>query len=675
MASPSGEVVLAGTITDSASDGNGALAFADPASPYYFNGGGTAWIQMDQGSVNAAIISRWRISGPYAGGGNKEVYSPGIALQASNDATPFSSHTYILDVLKPRWLPRWYLTEFKLDDNSYNFSVGAGQNPTLVHNGTPYRAPRIANLNTYTQLGNCQIIARVPPVLQISSISGNGTTVTVHTAADHQLVTGLTVTIAGNSTAGYNGTAISVTVASPGGNVFTYSNATTGTPTTLGTVQGNIGNCQPDAPQISPWGGFYNGNANLPLVAFSDITTTPTLQYWYMTDGTTPTGGGGGTSIQYTGPFVPTISSGSSVTIKAVAYDTTCSTASSYVSTAIFNNVTYAEQTTNANYEITTGYPVDCHDPIVRGPWEGKYWMYGMPMNVGDAGADIFYYFGVNCYSSVDLLNWVFEGRVIDNAGAFALQRPNIYFNTNTGLYTCVAHWSSAGLAVNLADIWTAPHPQGPWTRRNTVDPATAGSIGGAYSDTSHGFKDCSVFFDASTGIPWALFTTQASGSNGDYSIVVQQMSNDGLSFTGNYQIVYPNGVPASEGPLIFKEGGVWFMCAGTATYYDSTVKVDPVYVTSTTTPLGTLSSSAAIFATDFYGQLSSAIKVNGQWAIWSDFWNKGASNQSNISTSGTIVSQITISGTTMSGTNPASWYFPTGVPVVGIGKRGITAI
>lgn len=59
----------------------------------------------------------------------------------------------------------------------------------------------------------------------ISSLSGNGTTVTVTTATPHGLLPANTVTISSAATSGYNvTTAITVT----GSNTFTYSNATTG---------------------------------------------------------------------------------------------------------------------------------------------------------------------------------------------------------------------------------------------------------------------------------------------------------------------------------------------------------------------------------------------------------------------------------------------------------------
>lgn len=103
---------------------------------------------------------------------------------------------------------KWQYIEYGTAAGQFILAVN-GADPMLRYNGTNW----ISVLSTTTGA-------------TVSSLVGNGTTVTVTTSTPHKLQTGNTVTISGCATVGYNVGPVAIT--KTGANTFTYVNATVG---------------------------------------------------------------------------------------------------------------------------------------------------------------------------------------------------------------------------------------------------------------------------------------------------------------------------------------------------------------------------------------------------------------------------------------------------------------
>ena len=377
---------------------------------------------------------------------------------------------------------------------------------------------------------------------------------------------------------------------------------------------------RPIMPVISPGAGaFPSGTATIAITNTGGPagTGTTSAQIYYTTDGTTPTNTNG---TLYSGPF--TLSIGSTpVVLKAVAYDSSLSTALSDVCIGHFRN--YAFKARDDWYD-TDGILLGLATHITF--VDGTYYAYGQFDNKGEACApDICANAGVWMYSSSDLLNWSFVGQILDNGqsspdhatipggeGAWGyVEGFSAIYNAADGNWVGWAHMTNlhdpahtdrAGIAVTSgSDI------KGPWSWVNvTYQPDTDAACAG-YGDNN--------LFQDDDGTAYVL---HVNGAQSD--ICIDKLSPD-------YKSAMNTAVPIlhanREATSMFKRNGVYFMSNAITNYYDSiTSSFGVQYMTcsgagcpagGTWSGLSNLFSPVPANNTDYNVPISSVFQVPGR--------------------------------------------------------------
>ena len=194
---------------------------------------------------------------------------------------------------------------------------------------------------------------------------------------------------------------------------------------------------------------------------------------------------------------------------------------------------------------------------------EGRYHWYGQVMQdagvaEGDSSAAATLR-GVAMYGSDDLLHWEKEGIVLacspDETGALKaplrFERPKILYNERTGQYVLWCHYvkypgvhgitegtAEAGLAVS--DSVT-----GPYRFMGTFRPIDEYGL----------VKDCSLFQDEDGS---AYFIYDRKTSQEDRCLTIVKLSDDYLSFTGDYKRI--DAAFHREAPVIVIHDGFYYM-------------------------------------------------------------------------------------------------------------------
>jgi len=400
----------------------------------------------------------------------------------------------------------------------------------------------------------------------------------------------------------------------------------------IGTAGGSGAPARPLAPVISPGAGaFLSGSA---IVTITSQTSSASV--YYTTDGTTPTNTNG---TLYTGPFALPVDVNK--ILQAVAYDSSLGFPLSDIATAHYRNYAFKP---NDDWYDDDGVLIEAHAPSITGPIRGRYYMVGQFANKGNAiGADIGANEGVWMYSSRDLLNWHFEGQILDNAGWNYVERPHVIFSAAAKKYILWAHMANYHNSSDRAGIATAPAITGPWTWQNT-----------ALNPDNTGFKDFNVFED-DDGTAYVIYVIGNQGS-----VTISQLSPDcqgttGASVTGL--------VPGREAPVLLKHGSAYFLVSSSTNYYNSTsgtFNLDYITCSSCDTPLGQWSNQRKnLFPSEptagqpYNTQTASLLKVGGRkdaYILLTDFYNPSSLYDSRQ----TWIPLVFPTGTTMTGSSPA---------------------
>lgn len=215
---------------------------------------------------------------------------------------------------------------------------------------------------------------------------------------------------------------------------------------------------------------------------------------------------------------------------------------------------------------------------------DGKYHWYGMalrplPVNSGPHGGqmtDI----GVVMYESEDLLNWTYEGVILEVSndpeselfGPLRFERPKIIHNDKTGQFVLWCHYvkypgdhgngcgdSDMGLAVcdtvNGKYKWlgfTKPIDENGWVRDMTV-----------YKDFS---GEAYVIYDRHTADP--NLGDKTGGLQGDRCLYVVKLSDDYLSFTSTYARI--ESALWREAPVIVYKNGYYYIVTSGLTGWET---------------------------------------------------------------------------------------------------------
>lgn len=345
---------------------------------------------------------------------------------------------------------------------------------------------------------------------------------------------------------------------------------------------------QPVRPTIAPGAGRYAAGQSVTI-------TTPTTgaSAYDTTNGTTPTTG----STLYTGALtLPTIASGASYTVKAIAYHAsgTASTTSA-VAQAVFNPAEFVPDTGAApatfldgetiTTSVATNWPQDGYDDsgtLLQGntghaQWDANLnkfaWIGGVFCTNPDKND---YPRGLVLYTSSDTLNWHREGIVIPpspqtvNQGSAntynyypSQTRPHWIYNASpidpNKAYVAHLHLYSGYEGVGVV---TAPSLRGPWTwQKNALRVST----------NTNGPGDLTLFTDPATGYVWLVYN--AASTNGmwmsrldpatDYTTFVDSST---VANANNIQLIATGS--SAEAPVMFMQGSYYFLIVSNSTPY-----------------------------------------------------------------------------------------------------------
>jgi len=210
---------------------------------------------------------------------------------------------------------------------------------------------------------------------------------------------------------------------------------------------------------------------------------------------------------------------------------------------------------------------------------------------------------GVSCYSSTDLYNWTYRGlalQVMDEPGhdierGAILERPKVVYNEGTGRFVMWLHlelkgqgYGPARAAVAVADEVTGPYefvgsgrplaetwPRGfseaqrrpfegdtlEWWTPAWRDAVRDGLFVRRDFEGGQMSRDQTVFVD-SDGTAY-----QIAASEENLTLHVRELTDDYLSFTGEWARIAPGG--HNEAPAVFQHEGRYYLLASGATGWD----------------------------------------------------------------------------------------------------------
>ena len=205
----------------------------------------------------------------------------------------------------------------------------------------------------------------------------------------------------------------------------------------------------------------------------------------------------------------------------------------------------------------------------------GKYHWYGMafrplPMNGGPNGGqmtDI----GVVMYESSDLLNWKYEGVILEvsnnpESELFAplrFERPKIIYNDKTGKYVLWCHF--------------VKYPGNHGNNKGECDMglAVCDSINGKYTwlgyskpiDDKGCVRDMTVYKDID-GIAYLIYDRHTKELSEDRCLYVVKLSEDYLSFTNTYKRI--ESAIWREAPVVAYKNGYYYIVTSGLTGWET---------------------------------------------------------------------------------------------------------
>ena len=314
---------------------------------------------------------------------------------------------------------------------------------------------------------------------------------------------------------------------------------------------------------------------------------------------------------------------GSSGTIQLVADASGWISATTHIASTVTNFNPSGQQITKFD---TDGNGIDAHDGDLM-YFAGTYYLYGTSYSCGYQlmvlGAP---FCGFKSYSSVDLVNWTYDGFLFDASTPawqascapphYGCYRPHVLFNSLTGKYVL---WINSYDSASGYHVLTADTPTGPFTEQAQPVLANMGTPGTYVNGDFTLFQDD----DGSAYINYSFINVPAqSPGQGNHILRVQKLNSSYTS--GVVGAVASPGASGVEALSLFKKDGTYYMiygpdcayCGGTSTLYKTASAV-----------LGTWSAPKLLNTTSCGGQPSFVSKLptsSGGWtyAYASDLWH-----------------------------------------------------
>ena len=185
----------------------------------------------------------------------------------------------------------------------------------------------------------------------------------------------------------------------------------------------------------------------------------------------------------------------------------------------------------------TSGDPIDAHDGCLQF-FNGRYYLYGTAYGRSSG-------FSINnrfrAYSSPDLMEWTFEGELLQEPPEGVYYRPYVVFNSATRKYVLFYNWYPK-LWNGQLGVATSDKPAGPFSLANPdVQVSQAKFQPG----------DGSPFVD-DDGTGYFIYTVIGQ----DHAIRVEKLTADYLGSTGETSEILAHGC---EAPVLFKRAGTYY--------------------------------------------------------------------------------------------------------------------
>ncbi len=223
---------------------------------------------------------------------------------------------------------------------------------------------------------------------------------------------------------------------------------------------------------------------------------------------------------------------------------------------------------------------------------------------------------GVSCYSSRDLLNWKFEGVVLqpepnnpqsDLHPSKVIERPKVVYNAFTNKFVMWVHSESADYSKACAGVAISNSPTGPFEYQGSFRPNESMS------------RDQTLFVDEDS------ICYQICSSENNQTIHINRLTKDYLKPDGNYVRRFIG--QSREAPAIFKYNGHYYMLSSGCTGWDPNEAELAIAndIMGEWNILGNPCVGNAANKT-FYGQSTYVIPVNpskGMFIACFDMWNK----------------------------------------------------
>ena len=289
---------------------------------------------------------------------------------------------------------------------------------------------------------------------------------------------------------------------------------------------------------------------------------------------------------------------------------------------------------------------VHAHGGCVLKEGNTYYWFgeaprfYPGPQNYG--GFD-----GVNCYSSTDLQNWHFEGKVLSPRSTHPLShdccayRPKVIYNSSTSKYVLILTEACNDYSGHLVF-------------------ATSSTINGTYTYQGWGYgagnsnpMDMTAFKD-DDGSAYVIY------SNSNSNIAIDRLSSDYLTVASRVTTI---GSGCEEGPGMFKSGGRYFLITSYCSYWSPNQNG---YRTSTSISSGWSSlRNGNIGNSDTYGsqngQMFAVTGMSGTtWIYNGDRWSCSSNWCDGYANSKYVWLPLTVNGSSLTlngGPDGYSWH------------------
>lgn len=416
--------------------------------------------------------------------------------------------------------------------------------------------------------------------------------------------------------------------------------------------------CRPLEPVITP-GGKRAGDATPVSVAMTCRTTSATILY--TTDGTTPAhvaGTPSGTTQVYSAAISITPTAGG-VTLKAMAYDATCSTTDSMVAvSAPFKIQGFPQNDRLYQVGDLTGFSpqietVEMHAAaIVRA--DGYYHGFGHIADCVNAGFNPGF-IGFGHYRSTDALNWTLVDIAIGmeslsvrgDQGDLGVRGTPIYSATTGKWNLWIKALDAATTGTNsTAYIYISDSLDGPWGDGVTAGTPLFRDV--VPVDSPRAYTSFSDFTFFEWGTRAIVLASCYDGATPYF--VMQELDDDRTGCIGT-GVEFAAGALGREGCVMFIRNGVYFIIASCLNYYDPAATFDVRYIVGTggTSPLDatwTALDGTALFGVDpatlvggdFNAQPSCVVQTeNNGLLLYMDYWH-----QTNNFTSNHVVVELT---------------------------------